>query len=169
MCILQVLTSSGRDTVLSNMSKQIRVLLNHDGSVIRTQLSIPPPSLAIVNGITVTSSSQSSTIITNQIQMKQGIEDFLNDVWSIFGTVTNVIYHKYYTYATITYQHHITAVYAYAAINDPIQLAVAMQSVIGSNVQRAQYAKLLFQPEPSESNGINNRGPVRTCTPTWVD
>jgi hypothetical protein len=158
------------------MSQQIRVLLYHDGSI-RTQLSVPPPSIAIVNGIT----SHQSAMITNQMQMKQDIEDFLNEIWSMFGDVIHVVYHKSYTYATITYRNHTTAVYAFAAINDPIQFAVAMQSAIGANELRAQYAKRLFQPDPSASvvssssssssstSVIQTNVPVRTCTPTWVD
>lgn len=154
------------------MSQQIRVLLYHDGSI-GTQLSIPPPSIAIVNGITTTQSS-----MTHQLHQKQELEAFLYDIWSVFGTVTNVIYHKSYTYATITYRNHTTAVFAFAAINDPIQFAVAMQSAIGSNEARAHYAKIVFQPDPSEQfHTVNHdddgvvqaRVPVRTCTPTWLD
>jgi hypothetical protein len=155
------------------MSQQIRVTLYHDGSI-GTQLSIPPPSLAIVNGITTSKSS-----ITNQLHRKQEIEDFLNEIWSMFGTVLNVVYHKSYTSAIITYRNHTTAVFAFAALNDPIQFAVAMQSAIGANLQRAEYAKLLFQPDPATRSNSNGGGdsnaitmgrlPVRTCTPTWMD
>ena len=149
------------------MSQQIRVTLYHDGSI-GTQLSIPPPSLALVNGITTSQSS-----IANQLQRKQDMEDFLNDIWSMFGTVTHVMYHKSYTSVVITYPNHTTAIYAFAALKDPIQVAVAMQSAIGANPQRAEYAKILFQPDPSgTAAGTSHnqaRMPVRTCTPTWVD
>jgi hypothetical protein len=159
------------------MSQQIRVTLYHDGSI-GTQLSIPPPSLAIVNGITTSKSS-----ITHQLQRKQDIEDFLNEIWSTFGTVLHVVYHKSYTYAIITYRNHTTAVFAFAALNDPIQFAVAMQSAIGANQQRAEDAKRLFQPDPSMRHNNNAGGggenisssigrlpvPVRSCTPTWMD
>ena len=144
------------------MSQQIRVTLHHDGSI-GTQLSIPPPSLALVNSI---DTSKRNGNFANQLLMEQEMEDFLNEIWSVFGTVTNVVYHKSYTNAVITYRNHTTAVFAFAALNDPIQFSVAMQSAIGPNVQRAQYAKILFQPDPSEAD---QRPPVRTCTPTWVD
>ena len=92
-------------------------------------------------------------------------------------TVLNVVYHKSYTSAIITYRNHTTAVFAFAALNDSIQFAVAMQSAIGANLQRAEYAKLLFQPDPANSSnggGDSNsvtmgRLPVRTCTPSWMD
>jgi hypothetical protein len=145
------------------MSQQIRIALHHDGTI-GAQLSIPPPAIALLNGTSVNKNT-----IHQQLSKKQDIEDFMNDIWNMFGTVTKVTYHKSYTSCVLTFQNHYSAVFAFAAINDPIQFQVAMQSAIGGDVRRAQYAKSLFQPVQVASSSLVDTYNVRICTPTWVD
>jgi hypothetical protein len=132
------------------MSRPIRITFHHDGSVATLLL----PSIHGGGGTT------KSTIITTQSSRKQELEEFLNAIWNVFGRVTQVTYPKSYAYGTVTYQSAATAVYAYAGLKDPIQFQVAVQSVIGANAQRAEWAKLVFVASHMDGHSI---------TPTWME
>ena len=75
---------------------------------------------------------------------KQEIEDFLKDVWSEFGTVTNTHYDREYAHGVVTYQSNKAAIFALAGLEDPIQVQAAMQEAVGENPVRAAMAKQLF-------------------------
>jgi hypothetical protein len=126
------------------MSKQVRISFHHDGRV--ATLFVP----SIVPGL---------SLITQSANRKQELEDFLNDVWNAFGAVTQVAYHKSYVHAIITFSNHKAAVFAFDGLRDPIQFQVALQSAIGGNVQRNDWAKMLFV-ESHDGHVI---------TPTWIE
>lgn len=122
----------------------MRISFHHDGRI--ATLLVP----SIVPGL---------SLITQSANRKQELEDFLNDVWNAFGAVTHVAYHKSYVHAIITFSNHKTAVFAFAGLRDPIQFQVALQSAIGGNTQRNDWAKHLFVESPVG----------HVITPTWIE
>jgi hypothetical protein len=115
------------------MSKQVRISFHHDGRI--ATLVVP----SIVPGL---------SLMTQSANRKHELEAFLNDVWSAFGSVIQVAYHKSYVHAIVTFSNHKTAVFAFAGLRDPIQFQVALQSAIRGDVERNDWAKLLFVESP---------------------
>jgi hypothetical protein len=127
------------------MSKQVRITFHHDGRI--ATLLVP----SIAPGL---------SILTQSSSRRQELEDFLNSIWNEFGSVAKVVYHKSYTHVMITFNSHETAIFAFAGLKDPIQFQVALQSAIGGNSQRNDWAKLLFVASPTDG---------RVITPIWIE
>ena len=128
------------------MSKQVHISFHHDGKILFGS-SIVPGLSKIAPGSTAL--------------RKQELEEFLNDIWNAFGSVSKVVYHKSYAHAIITFQNHKEAVFAFPGLRDPIQFQVALQSAIGGDAQRNEWAKELFVESPADNGSV--------ITPTWIE
>jgi hypothetical protein len=75
---------------------------------------------------------------------RQEVKEFLNQIWSEFGALTDTYYHRDFVQVYLTFPNRRDTFFAFDGLTDPIQVQVAICQAIGSDTERARLAKQIF-------------------------
>lgn len=124
------LRSTGRfdnapTTRSNNEDKRIRIQLHHNGLVSRAPLIG---------------------------QRRTEVEEFLNEIWRQFGSVSKTYYDRDFRFVIVTFTTREQAFFAMASLRDFIEVTVAIQSAIGADFERASLSRQMFISETRHGN-----------------
>lgn len=105
-------------SVDTDHSTRIHIQFHHNGKVVRSTIPL--------------------------VARRQDLKEFLNEIWSEFGTVTDSYYHRDFDYCVIQYETHTQAFFAMASLRDPIQVQAAVQNCVRADVLKDAMAKDMF-------------------------